>query len=160
MQLADNPPGLAAYFKTAHPMKQLTREYPVVLSQEIIWGDMDAFGHINNTVYFRYFEDVRIAYFDRVGVQERMKQFGVGPILASTTCNFRLPLDYPDRIHIATRASILSAKKFNMEYVVYSEAHGAVAAEGDGLVVYYDYANEKSCEIPEEIVGAIRKLEG
>ena len=45
-------------------MKQLKKEYPVVLNQDIIWGDMDAFGHINNTVYFRYFEDARIAYFD------------------------------------------------------------------------------------------------
>ena len=41
-------------------MKQLKKDYPVVLSQDIIWGDMDAFGHINNTVYFRYFEDARI----------------------------------------------------------------------------------------------------
>ena len=38
-------------------MNQLDKEYPVVLSQDVIWGDMDAFGHINNTVYFRYFED-------------------------------------------------------------------------------------------------------
>jgi len=142
-----------------HPMKQLKKEYPVVLSQDIIWGDMDAFGHINNTVYFRYFEDARIAYFDQLGVHEQMKQIRVGPILATAKCSFRLPLDYPDRIHIATRASILSAKKFNMEYVVFSEKLGAITAEGDGLVVYYDYANGKSCEIPADIVTAIRKLE-
>jgi len=86
-------------------MKQLKKEYPVVLSQDIIWGDMDAFGHINNTVYFRYFEDARIAYFDQIGVHEQMKQIG------------------------------------------------------DGLIVYYDYANGKSCEIPSEIVTAIKKLE-
>lgn len=140
-------------------MKQLKKEYPVVLSQDIIWGDMDAFGHINNTVYFRYFEDARIAYFDQVGVHEQMKQIGVGPILATTQCNFRLPLDYPDHIHIATRSSILSPKKFNMEFVVFSKRHGAIAAEGDGLIVYYDYANGKSCEIPDAIVTAIKKLE-
>lgn len=141
-------------------MKQLRKDYPVVLSQDIIWGDMDSFGHINNTVYFRYFEDARIAYFDRIGVHEQMKQFSVGPILATAQCNFRLPLDYPDRINIAIRASILSPKKFNMEFVVFSERHVAIAAEGDGLVVYYDYANGKSCEIPKAIVTAIKKLEG
>ena len=140
-------------------MKQLKKDYPVVLSQDVIWGDMDAFGHINNTVYFRYFEDARIAYFDQVGVHEQMKQIGVGPILATTQCNFRLPLDYPDHIHIATRSSILSSKKFNMEFVVFSEKHGAITAEGDGLIVYYDYANGKSCEIPNAIVTAIKKLE-
>ena len=140
-------------------MKQLKKDYPVVLSQDIIWGDMDAFGHINNTVYFRYFEDARIAYFDHLGVHEQMKQFSVGPILATTQRNFRLPLDYPDRINIATRASLLSPKKFNMEYVVFSERQGVIIAEGDGLIVYYDYANGKSCEIPGGIVTAIRKLE-
>lgn len=88
-----------------------------------------------------------------------MKQIGVGPILATTQCNFRLPLDYPDHIHIATRSSILSSKKFNMEFVVFSEKHGAITAEGDGLIVYYDYANGKSCEIPDAIVTAIKKLE-
>jgi acyl-CoA thioester hydrolase len=105
-------------------MKNLTRKYPVVLTQDVIWGDLDAFGHINNTVYFRYFEDARI----------------------------------PDHIHIATRSSILSPRKFNMEYVVFSEKHDAIAAEGEGLIVYYDYADGKSCEIPEVIVSAMNQL--
>ena len=141
------------------PLKQIKNEYPVVLSQDVIWGDMDAFGHINNTVYFRYFEDARIAYFDRIGVIELMKQLSLAPILATTQCSFRLPLEYPDRIHVAARARILSAKKFNMEYVVFSQRHGAIAAEGEGLVVYYDYVNGKSREIPGEIVAAMKKLE-
>lgn len=139
---------------------QLNDEYPLVLRQDVIWGDMDSFGHINNTVYFRYFEDARMAYFDRVGVNEYHKQFGLGPILASAHCNFRLPLDYPDRIHIATRSSILSPKKINMEFVVFSERHSAISADGAGLIVYYDYENRKSCEIPEPIVAAIHELEG
>ena len=141
-------------------MNQLEKDFPIVLSQDVIWGDMDAFGHINNTVYFRYFEDARIAYFDQIGVHEQMEQFNIGPILAYTHCNFRLPLDYPDRIHIAVRSSILSAKKLNMEYVVFSERHGAITADGEGLIVYYDYAGGKSCEIPEAIVVAIKELEG
>ncbi len=141
-------------------MKQLENEYPVVLRQDVVWGDMDAFAHVNNTVYFRYFEDARIAYFDRIGVHEQKTHFGVGPILAATNCNFRLPLDYPDRIHIATRSRILSPKKLNMEYVVFSERHGAIAAEGEGLIVYYDYATGKSCEMPQAIVAAIEALEG
>ena len=57
-----------------YPMKQLKKDYPVILSQDIIWGDMDAFGHINNTVYFRYFENVRIEYFNRIGVLEQKEQ--------------------------------------------------------------------------------------
>ena len=53
----------------------------------------------------------------------------------------------------------MSAKKFSMEFAVFSEKHGAIAAEGDGLIVYYDYALGQSCEIPTEIVAAIKTLE-
>jgi acyl-CoA thioester hydrolase len=140
-------------------MTDWKKTYPVLLQQDVIWGDMDAFGHVNNTVYFRYFEDVRIAYFDRAGVFDYKQKNNIGPILAASHCNFKLPLSYPDRLQIAARASIVSAKKINMHYIVYSEAFGAIAAEGEGLVVYYDYAADKSCAIPETIVTAIKALE-
>ena len=138
---------------------KLDQQYPVVITQNVVWGDMDAFGHVNNTVYFRYFEDARIAYFDRIGMHETKRDSGIGPIMATSSCNFRLPLDYPDRIQVATRAHILSPRKFNMEFVVYSERHDAIAADGDGLMVYFDYANRKSCQIPATIVKAIEELE-
>ena len=140
-------------------MQPLEQTYPLIIHQDVVWGDMDAFGHINNTVYFRYFEDARIAYFDRIGVHEQMETRQTGPILASTRCDFRLPLNYPDRIQIATSCEIISAKKFNMKYVVFSEKYGAIAAEGEGLIVYYDYTDSKSCEIPTDIVTAIEALE-
>jgi len=137
---------------------QLETQYPLVLGQDVVWGDMDAYGHVNNTVYFRYFEDARIAYFDRIGVHQHKERSGLGPILAATNCNFRRPLDFPDRILITAQATVQSAKKINMEYAVFSERLQAVAADGAGLVAYYDYANGKSCEIPETIVSAINAL--
>jgi acyl-CoA thioester hydrolase len=140
-------------------MNRPFNEYPVVLQQDVIWGDMDAFGHVNNTVYFRYFEDARIAYFDKIGVHKIKEELKIGPILATTHSNFKLPLEYPDRVHIAGRSTILGPKKFNMHYMVYSEQFDAIAAEGEGLLVYYDYANGTSCEIPEVIVAAIEAIE-
>ena len=140
-------------------LDKLEKEYALVLSEDVIWGDMDAYGHVNNKVYFRYFEDARIAYFDRIGMHEHKEHSGLGPILAATNCTFRRPLDYPDKIHIAAHAIILSEKKINMEYAVFSERLQAVAAEGEGLVVYYDYAKGTSCEIPQAIVAAIKALE-
>lgn len=137
-------------------MNSLLEEFSVVLSQSVIWGDMDAFGHVNNTVYFRYFEDARIAYFDEFGIREYKDKTNIGPILANTECNFRLPLEYPDDIKIAGKGTILSPKKFRMDYAVYSERLGGIAAEGQGLLVYYDYNAAKSCEIPESIVNAIQ----
>ena len=90
----------------------------------------------------------------------RKNSEGVGPILAGARCNFRIPLEYPDHIHIGIRSRILSPKKFSMEFAVFSVRHDAVAAEGDGMIVYYDYAKGKSCEIPNGFVVAIKTLEG
>jgi acyl-CoA thioester hydrolase len=137
------------------PMSLLNQEYHIVLTQDVIWGDMDAFQHVNNTVYLRYFETARIAWFEKIGANAHKVQTGIGPILASIQCNYRLPLEYPDRIQIACRGRILSPKKVNTEYLVISEKHRAVAAEGEGLLVYYDYNNNRSCEIPKVIVAAI-----
>ncbi|MEM7358376.1 MAG: thioesterase family protein [Pseudomonadota bacterium] len=133
-------------------MSKLEEQYPIVLIQDVIWGDMDAFEHVNNTVYFRYFEDARLEFFKRFGVNEYKAEHSIGPILASTSCNFKLPLTFPDRVHIGGRYTILSPKKISMEYAVYSERLDGIAAEGEGLLVYYDYGQGRSCEIPHEIL--------
>ncbi|MCG8668151.1 MAG: acyl-CoA thioesterase [Pseudomonadales bacterium] len=138
--------------------EQLQQQFPIVLTQPLIWGDMDAYDHINNTVYFRYFEDARIAYFEKIGVNEHKRETNLGPILASTSCNFRLPLQYPDQIHIVATIEDLKEKRFTMKYKVYSQSHDALAAEGEGLVVFYDYNQQKSCPIPEAIVERIQAL--
>jgi len=133
--------------------------YPVVLSQDLIWRDMDAYQHVNNAVYFRYFEDARMAYFGKIGAVAHKDRTGIGPILASTKCDFRAPLTYPDRIGIGASVGDIQAKKITMNYIVYSQSLERVAAEGSGLIVYYDYGSSKSCEIPAEILSAIQDLE-
>jgi acyl-CoA thioester hydrolase len=120
---------------------------------------MDAFQHINNTRYFRFFEDARIAYFEKIGILEFMENHNIGPILASTRCDFRAPLTYPGRIQIAAWVDAIETKHFNMKYRVYSEDLDKVAAEGDAVIVTYDYSSGKSCEIPEPIVSRINELE-
>ena len=137
-------------------MSKLEENYPVVLYQDVIWGDMDAFGHVNNTVYFRYFEDTRWEFFNRHGVNEYKEKHNVGPILAATNCNFRLPLAFPDRIHIGAKYSIPSPKKIVMEYVVYSEKFDGIAADGESLLLFYDYGLGRSCDIPGEILDRIQ----
>jgi acyl-CoA thioester hydrolase len=137
-------------------MNKLEKDSSLVLYQDVIWGDADAFGHVNNTVYFRYFEDVRIAYFVKTGVLETKETLNLGPILATTQCDFKLPLTYPDRIHIGCKAMITGPKKVLMEYTIFSERFNEVAATGSSLVIFYDYNNSCSCEIPEQVSAAIK----
>jgi acyl-CoA thioester hydrolase len=144
---------------TSNARDDLAREFPVTIEVMVSWGEMDAMGHVNNIVYFRYFESARIAYFERVGFLDAMRATGVGPILASTHCRFRIPLTYPDRVLVGASASELKDDRFVMRYRVVSESKNAVAAEGDGLIVSYDYRNERKAPLPPAVRTEIEALE-
>lgn len=140
-------------------MQELLRTYPVVFETPVAWGEMDSLQHVNNIVYFRYFESARMAYFDRLDFWTYMAETGVGPILASTQCKFRVPLTYPDKVSVGARISEIEDDRFVMKYVVVSHGHAKVAAEGEGLIVSYDYRELRKASLPEEIKGRIRILE-
>jgi acyl-CoA thioester hydrolase len=132
--------------------------FPYSIEQEIIWRDMDAFQHVNNAVYFRYFEDVRMGFFEEIGAIQYGKTHQIGPILATTRCDYRAPLEFPGRIRIGTHIEDIKPKRFTMKYAVFSESLGRVAAEGEALLVYSDYAASACCEIPELIREKLQRL--
>ncbi len=78
----------------------LLAEFRVVITLPVQWGDQDAFGHVNNTVYFRWFESARIAYFARIGLSHALNADPIAPILASISCDYRRPITFPDTVQI------------------------------------------------------------
>jgi acyl-CoA thioester hydrolase len=132
---------------------------PVVIRFPMHWGEMDAMGHANNAVYFRWFESGRLAYFERIGWPALRRRTGIGPILRSTEARFRAPLVWPDEIEVGTRVTELSTDRFTMRYEVRSERLGRVAAEGFGVIVAYDYHALTKAVLPEDVVAGIRALE-
>lgn len=135
-------------------------DYPVTFSLPVQWGDMDAFQHVNNTVYFRWFESARIAYFREAGVLAAMEATGAGPILRNTDCRFRIPLEYPDDLTVGARVTALGEDRFTMGYAVYSHGHGKLAAEGEGEIVWFDYRAKAKAPVHPDVVAKIRELEG
>ena len=114
--------------------------YPVVVSLDLPWGDMDAFGHVNNVAYFRYFEQSRVAFLTATGWMPAGPPTGIGPIVHSTQARFRRPLAYPDRIHAGTRLTELGRDRVTLEHRAVSDRLGEVAADGWAVVVCFDYA--------------------
>lgn len=132
--------------------------FPVIIRVPIAWGEMDAFGHVNNIVYFRYFESARIAYLEAIGFRGDTPD-RVGPILASTECRFRRPLTYPDTLSVGARAASVADDRFTMEYVIVSDSEGDIAAHGAGVVVAYDYAGGRKAVLPERVRARIGEIE-
>lgn len=140
-------------------LDKLQKGYPVIIQLPVAWGEMDSFGHVNNVVYFRYFESARMAYFERMQGPEYMKETGIGPILASTQCRFRLPLVYPDTISVGARVQSIEADRFTMDYLLVSHQMQKVAAEGSGLLVMYDYNRKTKASLPDVLRQRLEEIE-
>ena len=141
-------------------MKQLLKDYPVVMEIPVAWGEMDAFQHVNNVAYFRYLESGRIAYFQELDLMGIMERTGVGPILASAQCRFKIPLTYPDTVSVGVRISEIGEDRFTMKYVVVSHRLEKVAAVGEGLIVSFNYWENEKAPLPAEVRERIQALEG
>lgn len=133
--------------------------YPVVIEIPVAWGEMDSYQHVNNIIYFRYFESARIRYAEQLGLQSLRETTGIGPILGSTSCKYKLPLTYPDTLSVGAKITGLEEDRFSMQYVIVSHRHQRVAAEGDGVVVMYDYRVGRKTSVPEEIRRRVREIE-
>ena len=140
-------------------MKELFLDYPVTIEIPVVWGEMDAFQHVNNIVYFRYFESARISYFEKLDYMKFLEEIGVGPILASTQCNFKIPLTYPDRVTVGAKVETIEDERFTMKHIVVSHNHKKIAALGEGIIVSFNYRENKKTKIPDEIRNRIMNIE-
>ena len=133
--------------------------YKSIIKQGIRWGDMDSMGHVNNVLFFRYMESARIEYFKKTLFWDSMKNTGIGPILASTRCRFKAPLTYPDDVSVGTKTIKMDDYGFTMKYSIMSRKLKRDVAEGEAVVVSYDYNNNKKTLLPAEVVQKIKELD-
>ena len=126
----------------------------------MLWGDHDAFNHVNNLAYLRWCETARVEYFKRIGLYPDLPLKGLGPILASQTCHYRRPLNYPDTVAVGTRMSAIGNSSMRMNHAIFSRATGELAAESESVIVTVDYSTGKPLRVPDEMRQAIARLEG
>jgi acyl-CoA thioester hydrolase len=133
--------------------------YPVAIEIPVQWGELDAYGHVNNTVFFRYFESARMAYLDQCGFSDLYDSDRIGPILHSTECRFRYALYYPDTVLVGARTLQIERDRFVMGYAVVSQEQDKTAADGRGTLVSFDYKARTKVPLPESVRIAIEDLE-
>ena len=113
----------------------------------IRWGDMDLMGHVNNTLYFRYMEIIRLEWLGKVGAPANPT--GEGPVIVNAFCNFIRQLEYPGDVkakHFVGNAGRTSFDTYiTLERV---DDPGVVYAEGGSKVVWVDFQAQKSMPLP------------
>jgi acyl-CoA thioester hydrolase len=143
----------------ADALAALLEGFPVTVVLPVVWGEMDAYRHVNNVVYFRYLENARLEYFRRLDWFAYERETGVGPILAATEARFRRALTYPDTVTVTARVASVEADRFHLEHRVVSHRLAAVACEGRGTVVTYRHSDGHKVPVPDELRRRIGALE-
>ena len=115
------------------------------------WGEMDALGHMNNTVYFRYLEQARISWFDSIGATYR----GKGAVLGTISCRFAIPVVYPADLEVTLVAGPPRRSTFSLHSEI-RDQHRAdkIYARAEAVMVWIDLQDGKSRPVP----GWLREL--
>jgi acyl-CoA thioester hydrolase len=138
-----------------------TAAFPVVVTFPVHWGEMDALGHVNHARYFTWFESARIALFGRIGVVATRNQTGIGPILATATCDFLRPVTFPATVVVGTRVTKVGRTSIAMEYAAWIEAEpDQPVARGNTVAVMLDYRSSEKVDVPAEVRVRIEALGG
>ncbi|MHA1941834.1 MAG: acyl-CoA thioesterase [Candidatus Hodarchaeales archaeon] len=132
-------------------MSELLEDFPVIEEIPVRWGDMDARGHVNNTLYYRYFESSRIALFRFFNIYQEPTDVRIGPILSFQSCYYKAPLVYPDNVFVGAKVTNIEGSKIIIKHLLSSKKLKRIAAEGEAHIIWYDYENQKRAIIPDDL---------
>lgn len=118
------------------------------------WGDMDAYAHVNNTVYFRYCEQARVEWIENLGFPV-MSDAGEGPVIINAACTFLAPITYPANVVVKLYAGDPGRSSVMTWYDILVEGDERIYAEGSSKVVWMDHATGKSVPIPDALRNAL-----
>lgn len=125
---------------------------------QIRFNDLDSYRHVNNNVYFSFYDVGKESYFADVLHSEFSVQ-RVVPIVASISADFLEPILYGDEIVIETRVSHLGTKSFTLQQRAVNEKTGRVVCNAQTIMVCIDVKTQQTCEIPQEYRASIEAYE-
>jgi acyl-CoA thioester hydrolase len=120
----------------------------------IRWGDMDAMGHVNNTVYFRFMEQARISWFaSLVPGHEAWQSTGI--VIVNASCNYKRPMTYPGTVETKLYVGPPGGSSVPTFYELRVDDDPQPYADGAAVVVFVDMIKQKPVRIPDGIRGRL-----
>jgi acyl-CoA thioester hydrolase len=109
---------------------------------------MDAMGHVNNTIYFRYLETIRIDWFRSIGCEPNPQ--GQGPVIVNAFCNFYKQLEYPGDVRLKMYVSDPARTTFESWGTMELDTHpGVIFAAGGATTIWVDFPSQKAVAMPD-----------
>lgn len=117
-------------------------KFPFPVKQDVYWGEMDAFNHINNVIYFRYFETGRVAFFNQTGLWNLFFEDNIRIVVGKLTCNFVREIIHPEEIEIAV--GIVKVGNTSLTVMQKVSVNNEIRAYGECIIVATDPQTGKS----------------
>lgn len=114
------------------------------------WGDMDFYGHVNNTVYFRFFEQARVEWIENEGFIVS-PQSESGAVIINASCTFLIPMNYPGTVEVRTYVGAIGRSSCQTYVEMRIEGDDRIYAEGAAKVVWMNTQNGKSVPLPDHV---------
>jgi acyl-CoA thioester hydrolase len=121
------------------------------------WMDNDVYGHVNNVVYYSYFDTVVNEYLIRAGVLDAVHGETIGLVI-ETQCNYFGPLTFPERIEAGLRVAKLGTTSVRYEVGIFREGQADPAAQGHFVHVYVDRVSRRPVPLPAALRDALEPL--
>ena len=115
----------------------------------IRWGDMDALGHVNNVTYFRYMEQARIGFFEKLLAGRLWVDLGL--VIANATCEFKRALTYPGDLEVSVYIDTPGGSSLKTFYEIRMEGDPVPYTEGSAVVVFVDPRTHKPTRVPQAV---------
>jgi acyl-CoA thioester hydrolase len=117
--------------------------------QTVRWGDMDALGHVNNTLYFRYMEQARLEWFYAFARNDAPYAGETGPLIVNASCTFLAPIVYPATLEIVMSLGEPGNTSIGSFYELLQD--GRRMAEGAARLVWITLADGRPTPLPDAI---------
>lgn len=136
----------------------MNTDFPIKLNLRIDWSDLDYFRHVNNVAFFRYIQTSRVNYWDSIRLTKHHLDTGIGPLLASSKCEFRKPLFYPGEVTIEAGVDFIKNTSFGIHHRIFNE-NNELAAEAQDIMVMFDFNRNEKILFPDNFRILIEKIE-
>ena len=136
--------------------------YTTSMRLRIDWSEVDSFGHINNLAIMKYIQTARVGYLEEIGMMPLQEDTGIGPVMASTSCQFKKQLYYPGKVVVCSTVGPIKNTSFQMRHAVFNDADELIA-EAHDVIVMFNFSRKAKHPVPEiyrERIEAIERGKG
>jgi acyl-CoA thioester hydrolase len=137
---------------TDHRHVPQRREFSFWWPVAVRWGDMDALGHVNNTLYLQYLESARIGFFEGIGWgMDRFAAEGHAPVVVSQTFHYRRQVTYPATLDVGLRCKEVRQRSLVLEFGVFRAGTDEVVGNGSTVLAWTDLAAGRAVALPADL---------